>query len=228
MENLCHRCGNVLREGEIHCPHCGAPQLVVEAGEPGAVQQPVIRLQGEAHRVQWRVAITSALLMALPLGLLSGLAGTSLFIVSLGTGVVTLWLYQRRSPGLSDGRIGWRIGSMLGAAAALVASAVYAVKMLVQRYLMHGGGAIDSEFQGAARQAIDVWKRSNAQPGAQTQEMVHAMKMVSAFLLSPDGHAAMQLLLALTMSAGILLFASLGGALGGWWQATRGRAQRGL
>lgn len=227
MELLCHRCGNSLREGEAYCPHCGAPQLTVEAGEPGAVAPSAVRLRGDPHRVQWRVAITTALMMAVPLGLVSGLAGTSLLIVA-GAGFLTMWLYQRRAQGLSDIRIGWRIGSMLGAAAALLACVVYAGRMLVQRYLMHSGPAIDGEFQASARQAIDMWRTANVQQGIQQQEMAHAVKAASGFLLSPDGHAAMQLLLAVTMSAGILLFAALGGALGGWWQASRARAQRGL
>lgn len=225
MEMLCHRCGNSLREGENWCPHCGAPQLVVETGDSAFVAQSAVRFQGDPHRVQWRAAITSALIMAIPLGLISGLAGTSLLIV-LGAGVVTVWLYQRRTRSFSDGRVGWRIGSMLGAAAALLACGVYAARMLVQRYLMHSGPAIDAEFQASAKQAIEVWKNANVQQGAQPAELAHAVANASAFLLSPNGHAAMQLLLAVSMSAGILLFAALGGALGGWWQSSRARTQR--
>lgn len=227
MELLCHRCGSTLREGEAYCSNCGAPQFLVDSADSASPAQPAVRVMGDPRRIQWRVAVTTALLMAIPLGLVSGIAGTSLIIV-LGAGVVTMWLYQRRAPGLCDARTGWRIGATLGAAAALLATAVYAARMLVQRYMMHGGAAIDGEFQASARQAIDVWKNANAQQGVQQADLAHAIKITSAFLLSPDGHAAMQLLLAVTMSVGILLFSALGGALGGWWQASRARTHRPL
>jgi len=227
MEPQCHRCSNALQEGEVFCPHCGAPQFVVEAAEPGAPAQPAMRFQGDGHRVQWRAAILSALIMAVPLGLFSGLFATSLVIV-LGTGVLTMWLYQRRAAAWVDGRLGWRVGSILGAAAALLACGSYAVRMVIERYLMHGGAAIDSAYLAYAHQLIDIWNKASAQQGTSPAEAAHMVKIMAGFVLSPDGHAAMQLMTAVTMSAGILLFAALGGALGGWWQSTRARTQRSL
>jgi len=225
MELVCHRCGNTLPTGEVFCPHCGAPQFTVEAVEAGSSAQPALRFQGDSHRVQWRVAILSALMMAVPLGLFSGLFATSLIIV-LGAGILTIWLYQKRAAGLVDGRLGWRVGSILGAAAALLASGSYAARMVIERYLMHRGASIDAEYQAYARQILDIWDKASAQQG--TPEAAHMVKMMNGFVLSPDGHAAMQLLTAVTMSSGILLFAALGGALGGWWQASRARTQRTL
>lgn len=227
MELLCHRCGNPLPEREVFCPHCGAPQFVVEAAEPGSTAQPAMRFQGDARRMQWRPAILSAVMMAVPLGLFSGLVATSLIIV-LGAGVLTIWLYQRRSSAWVDGRLGWRVGSILGAAAALLACAAYAVRMVVERYLMHSGATMDTAYLAYAHQFLDMWNKASAQQGAPPAEAAHMMSMVAGFVLSPDGHAAMQLLTAVTMSIGILLFAALGGALGGWWQSMRARTQRSL
>ncbi len=227
MELLCHRCGNALQESEVFCPHCGAPQYVVEAVEPGTPAQTAIRFQSEAHRVQWRAAILSALMTAVPLGLFSGLVATSLVVV-LGAGVLTIWLYQRRTAGRIDGRLGWRVGSILGIVAALLACGAYAIRMVIERYVMHGGAAIDSAYQAYAHQFLDMWNKASAQQGASPAEAARMMKMMAGFVLSPDGHAALQLMTALTMSVGILLFAALGGALGGWWQSTRARAQRSM
>ncbi len=227
MESLCHRCANPLREVEIFCPHCGAPQFVVEAIEPGSAVQPAIRFQSDEKRVQWRAAIVSALMMAVPLGLFSGLFATSLVIV-LGWGFLTMWMYRRRGASGIDGRLGWRVGSILGVAAALLACGSYAVRMLIERYLMHGGAAIDSAYEAYMHQLLDMWKKASAQQGAPPAEAAHMMKMMTGFVLSPDGHASLQLMTAITMSVGILLFAALGGALGGWWQSSRARTQRSL
>lgn len=227
MESVCHRCGNTLQEGEVFCRHCGAPQLVVETAEPGAPSQPAMRFQSDPHQVQWRAAILSALVMAVPLGLFSGLIATSLVLV-LVAGFLTIVLYDRRAAGLIDGRMGWRVGSILGAAAALLACGSYAVRMVIERYAMHGGAAIDSAYQAFARQYIDVWSKTMAQQGAPTAETAHMMKSMTAFMLSPDGHAALQLMTAAMMSAGILLFAALGGFLGGLWQSRGARSQRTL
>lgn len=225
MELLCHRCGNALREGEAFCPHCGAPQFLVEAVDPGAPAQPAIRLQSEGQRVQWRAAIVSALMMAVPLGLFSGLIATSLVVVMVA-GFATVWLYQRRAAGWIDLRVGWRLGSILGSAAALLACGSYAMRMVIERYLMHGGAEIDSAYQAFAQQFLDMWSKASAQQGTPPEEAAHMMKIMAGFILSPEGHAALQLATAVTMSIGILLFAALGGALGGWWQSTRTRAQR--
>lgn len=227
MEPQCHRCGNTLQEGESYCPHCGAPQFVVESPEGGSAPQPAMRFHSDPQRVQWRAAITSALIVAVPLGLLSGLMGTSLLIVMIA-GFATMALYHRRGAAITNGKVGWRVGAMLGAASALLASGAYAGRMLAERYLMHGGAAIDREFQTSAKQAIDVWTKANAQQGTSPEQMVHAIRTVSAFMLSPDGHAALQLMTAVTMSLGILVFAALGGAIGGWVQSTRARTQRSL
>jgi hypothetical protein len=228
MESLCHRCGNALQQDEVFCPHCGAPQFVVEAAEPGAAaQQPAMRFQNDAQRVQWRVAITSALILAVPVGLLSGLVGTYLVIVLIA-GFAAVSLYQRRAASLTNGSVGWRVGSILGAASALLASGAYAVRMLVERYLMHGGHAIDQEFQSAATQMAGYWIKASAQQGPQPEDVVHAIKTLTAFFLSPDGHAALQLMTTAVMSVGMLLFAAAGGAIGGWLQTTRARTQRSL
>ena len=102
MDPVCHRCGNSLHEGEGFCVHCGAPQLVVEAPDT-AVTVPAVRLRGDTHNVEWRVAITSALIVAVPVGLLAPVPGGSLF--AIGGGFAAIALYRRRSAAFTDGRV---------------------------------------------------------------------------------------------------------------------------
>jgi zinc-ribbon domain len=224
MELLCHRCGNSLEEGDGFCPHCGAQQLMVDTSEPAGPQQAPQRLGIDPSRVQWRVAITSALLIAVPVGLLSALAGmSSLFVIAGGFG--TIALYRKRSEASTDGSIGWRVGAILGAAAATVATAADGLRLLVERYLLHHGAEIDSQFQSVAQQMAEQALKTNSEAMQQAPQLVHRW---ASFWLSPDGHAAIQLLTAALVSAGMILFAATGGAIAGRILAARPRAQRTL
>ena len=224
MDPVCQRCGNAVREGDGFCAHCGAPQLLVEAAEPGAQPQPPVRLRGDNHDVDWQVAITSALIVALPVGLLSALAGmSSLFVI--GGGFATIALYRRRTMAATDGRIGWRIGTILGAASATVASGFDAARMLTERYLLHHGAVIDGEFATVAQQLAEQLLKSNPEAVQQAPQLFHKW---ANFWLSADGHAAIRLLTAAVVSLGMVLFAGAGGAIAGRLLAMRARVQRSL
>jgi len=224
MESLCYRCGNPLQEGTGFCPHCGAAQLVVDASEGNDAQPAPQRLGHDPSRVQWRIAITSALLIALPVGLLSALAGmSSLFVLAGGFGAIAL--YRKRSEAFTDGRTGWRIGAILGTASAVIATAADAVRLIFERYLLHHAAVIDAQFQSVAQQMADQALRTNTEALQQAPQLVHAW---AAFWLSPDGHAAIQLLTATVVSMGMVLFAATGGAIAGRILAARPRPQRSL
>ncbi len=224
MEMLCHRCGNALHEGESFCPHCGAPQYVVDTSEPAGPQQPAQRLGVDPSRVEWRVAITYALLLAIPVGILSALAGmSSLFVIAGGFGAIAL--YRKRTEAFTDGSIGWRVGAILGAAAASIASLTDGVRLLIERYLLHHGADIDAQFASVAQQLADQALKSNSEAMQQAPQLVHSW---ASFWLSADGHAAIQLLTAFMVSAGMILFAATGGAIAGRILAARPRAQRTL
>ncbi len=227
MELLCHRCGNPLHEGDGFCPHCGAQQLRVEAADSSVQQQPEIRFRGDPHAVQWRAAIVVSLLVAIPVGLLSALTRSS-SLFPIGGGFAAIALYRRRTAGFTDGRIGWRVGALLGAASAFMASAAWSVQMLIERYALHKGPAMDRLFQAAAQEQIDYWVRQSAQQGPQPPEVIHAFRTFSTFLLSADGHAASQLTTVVIMSLAMVLFAATGGAIAGRILAMRARVQRSL
>lgn len=225
MEPTCHRCGNSLHEGDVFCPHCGAQQLIVDTSDPGGPQQPTQRLGIDPSRVQWRTAIISALLVAVPVGLLSALAGGIRTILVMAGGFGVIALYRHRSEAHTDGRMGWRLGALFGVASAFVATATYAVQMDVARYWMHQGPAIDHEFQAAAQMGVDYWTKANAQQGPQPPDVAHAVQRVTSFMLSPDGHAAGQLATAVIMSLAMILFAATGGVIAGRILAARPKTQ---
>jgi hypothetical protein len=228
MDQPCHRCGNPVREGDGFCAHCGAPQLTVEAADAAVQQQQqAIRFRGETQPVDWRVAIISALLVAIPVGLLSALTGgSSLF--GIAGGFAAIALYRRRSAAATDGRIGWRIGTILGAASAFLATAVYAAHAIIARYWLHQGATIDREIDAAVQQGLDYWAQATTQQAPQSQQMISLMRSAKAFWLSPDGHAAMQLATTVIVSLGMVLFAATGAAIAGRILALRARVQRSL
>ncbi|HEX3660116.1 MAG TPA: zinc ribbon domain-containing protein [Acidobacteriaceae bacterium] len=220
---MCHRCSNPLHEGETFCSHCGAPQLVVEPAEPVSAQAPQQRLGGDPSRIQWRIGITSALLLAIPVGLLSALSGGMSTLLVIAGGFGTIFLYRRRTDGLTDGRMGWRLGAILGMAAAVIATAADAVQLLVERYVLHHAAVIDAQFQSVAQQMADQALKTNTEAMQQAPQLVHAW---AGFWLSGDGHAAIQLLTAAIVSMGMVLFAATGGAIAGRVFAPRPGTQR--
>jgi len=225
MELACHRCGNLVHEGDGFCAHCGAPQLTVEAADAAVQQQQqAVRFRGDTQPVNWRAAIICALLVAVPVGLLSALTSISSLFVIAG-GFVTMALYRRRNSAFTDGRIGWRVGAILGAASAAVATASDAARVLAVRYLLHQGGTVDAEFSLMAQQIADQAQKTNPEAFQRTPQLLHIW---TSFWLSPDGHAAIGLLTASMVSLGMVIFAATGGAIAGRILALRTREQRSL
>jgi hypothetical protein len=223
MDLACHRCGNNLQEGEGFCVHCGAPQLMVEAADAAVPPPPPIRFRGDAHNVEWRIAITSALIVALPVGLLAFVPGGSLF--AIGGGFAAIALYRQRSAAFTDGKIGWRVGAILGMAAASVAGAADAVRMVVERYVLHQGAALDKDFAGVAQQAADQIMKSNPDAVQQAPQIFHNM---ANFWLSADGHAAIGISSVAGAAVTTVLFAATGAAIAGRILAMRAGVQRSL
>jgi hypothetical protein len=223
MDLVCHRCGNALHGGEGFCVHCGAPQLMVEAADAAVPPPPPILFRGDTHNVEWRIAIASALIVALPVGLLAPVPGGSLF--AIGGGFAAIALYRRRSAAFTDGRIGWRVGSILGVAAAAVAGVADALRMVVERYVLHQGAAIDAEFASFAQQAADQMLKTNPEAVQQAPQMFHNM---ANFWLSADGHAAIGLSAIAGVAVTTVLFTATGAAIAGRILAMRAGVQRSL
>jgi hypothetical protein len=210
MGNDCHRCGSPLASPQTFCPNCGAPQLFYDAAADsgGAPTEPGVSLRD----IQWKAAIGAAVTFAVPVGvlcspvvpILSG--GCCLWVV--GGSVAAVGLYQRRSAGHPLPRpIGVRIGAIIGLMAAAVTCAFNAGAMVVERYVLHGGDAMETAYQTMLEQVSVATAQISAGSPTETHD---ALQM----LLSPDGRAASALLSAVLMSAGITAFSMIGGALG--------------
>lgn len=217
MEPVCHHCGAVVHASDPFCPQCGAPQLRYEAPDepaqtPSAAlsQRLPVRNPGAIH---WRDAIRAAAIIAFPAGLLSsriGLEGIWAIWLIVG-GVVVISVYRRRTGTLPTGRMGWRIGAMLGLFAATIATAIDGISLVVERYALHQGTVIDQRYHDAIQMSskmyVDLFSTSNPQ-------MASAITNAERFWYTPDGAAAMVLINAAGLAIFMLIFAAAGGALG--------------
>ena len=219
MEQLCHRCGGTIKEAEPFCPHCGAPQLRYEAPEEPAPGATAFVAQRLGHRsfdaVSWRDAIRAAAILAAPAGILSALLGFEVLWLLAG-GMLAVSMYRRRTGILPTGKMGWRIGMLLGLFAAVVSAAFNAGALLLQRYGFHQGTVIDQRLHDVIDSVMKMYAGflTNASP-----DMVAAARQSMQFWLTPNGIAALVLSNAAEMTIFMLLFAAVGGALGARFSA---------
>lgn len=221
MDPVCHRCGTVLNSSEeLFCPHCGAPQLRYEpSDEPVSpfAPSPQTSYGHSLDTVSWKAAIVSALLVAIPVGLLSAILDFgSLWVI--GGGIATVSLYRRRVGVPPTHRMGWRIGGLLGVLAAFVSTALYSLKLLIERYKLHSS-ELDQQVHSVARQFADQVNRSDPQTAAAMAQLAH-------FWLSPDGTAAIVLSSAAISAFFMVVFAAAGGAIGARVASLGNRPQR--
>jgi hypothetical protein len=216
MEPVCHRCGGTVQESGAFCPHCGAPQLRYEAPEETAPASAAPAQRFTVHSpdsVHWRAAIRAAAIIAVPAGLLSSRLGLqAIWAVWLIVGGITvISLYRRSTTTLPTGRMGWRIGVVLGLFTAVIANVVDGVSLVVQRFALHQGAALDQTYHQAvqlsSKMYLDLFASSNP-------EMAAAIAKAQQFWFTPSGAAAMILINAAGMAFFMLIFAAAGGALG--------------
>ena len=214
MDPVCHRCGATLISQEVFCPHCGAPQLLLDtslnsSSDPSSSDaSPSDPLQAglNGQLISWRPAVAAAFLVAIPVGLLSSLLNFGvLWVLAGGIGVVAL--YRRKSARLVNTRIGWRIGGMAGLLAALLSTLLDGFSMLFQRYVLHTGAQIDQRLHSLLQQATDHMVQSNPEAATQIPWFIH-------FWLSANGHAAVVLLMSALSAMAMVGFSAAGGALG--------------
>ncbi|MFZ0662044.1 MAG: hypothetical protein WAM66_05080 [Acidobacteriaceae bacterium] len=217
MEQVCHRCGVTVHESDPFCPQCGAPQLRYEAPEepaPSSSNVPTQRLTMRSpDAIRWRDAVRAAAIIAVPAGLLSSRVGLeAIWAVWLIVGGMTvISIYRRRTGMLPTGRMGWRIGALLGLFTAVIATAVDGISLVVQRFALGQGGVLDQRYRDAVQLStkmyVDLFASSNP-------EMAAAITKAEHFWFTPGGPAAMVLVNAAGLTIFMLLFAAAGGALG--------------
>lgn len=216
MEQVCHRCGDTLVPDELYCPHCGAPQLRVEENESilsaqeGSVQQSLDRA---ADILRWRSAVSAALFVAVPTALLSTALSLGALWVFAG-GFLAVAVYRRRTASPTDGRIGWRIGGLMGMMAAVLWLAMEAASMLFERFVMHQGASIDATLRNSLQAALATMNQQNP-------TFAHQYPWFAHFWLSPDGVAILFVTGSSMLALSMILFSALGGALGGHYLRSR-------
>jgi len=221
MDPICHRCSASLVSSEIFCPHCGAPQLKVEPDDETESPHAPTKQRSQSHghpSILWQKAIRAALILALPVGLLSSLLNFSSLWVLAG-GFATVALYRRHTASEPDTRMGWRIGGVVGLLAAFLSTAFDGLTMLFQRHVLHNGGPVDQRIHEIAQQMVNQLVQQNPQAAAQLPWFVH-------FWVSPDGAAAIVLMASASTAFGMILFSAAGGALGGRFLTSRNPAHR--
>lgn len=163
--------------------------------------------------IHWRDAIRAAAIIAFPAGLLSSRLGLEAIwaIWLIAGGMVVISIYRRRTGILPTGRMGWRIGALLGLFAAVVATAIDGISLVVERFALHQGSVIDQRYHDAIQMSsklyVDLFSASNPQMAAAITNAEH-------FWYTPDGAAAMVLINAAGLTIFMLIFAGVGGALG--------------
>lgn len=220
MEVTCQRCHETLRDADRYCPACGLPQLLFperDAAEDTASGASLgiaasIRTHGE---IAWRQALRMALLVALPAGIICSRMGALDWVWIMLAALWVVRLYARRIAPLSvTTGAGARIGLVTGLLTGWLVLAIDCAVLWSQRYLLHQGSQIDSQFE----QAMEPGLRLNQQmlqnlgtAGGQVQSQVASMK---AFIFSPEGRAGMLLAGSLMSLVILVFFAVVGGALG--------------
>jgi hypothetical protein len=222
MEHACPSCGTSLGESTYFCPNCGAPQLRFEASDEMPGQLPSELTSGQAHTtrgIAWKKALTSAVIIAIPVALLNYVS--SLFVVwVVAGGIAVVALYRRRAAGLLlSPRVGFRIGLLMGLLSAFLTVAIAACGMLVERFALHDGASIDTFFQTVLSQTAAQAAQSNPDAATQMADMMR-------FLNSPDGRAGLVMFLVAIGASSMIAFSAVGGALGARIFAARGRSLR--
>ena len=222
MEVTCTRCHQTVQTENCYCPACGLPQLVYPEDVPPG-QAPPERWDGagrDAGSVVWKPALRAAMLLAVPAGLLS--SGVSplgalgmIWMAIAAAWAVTIYMRRQRPAGITLGA-GARIGLVTGLLAGWLAFGVSGGALFVQRYLLHQSSQIDAEWKSRVvmSQQLAEQLTSGMIPADAVQAQAVRAAQFQAWMLSPEGHAGMEVFQFATNVAFLLFFAAAGGALG--------------
>jgi len=199
----------MLEEGVAFCPQCNAPQIRVAvqemapppptlAGHPVPPESSSSSSAASSTSIDWPQAFSAASWAGLiaALALMVPLGG--FILATLAAGTLSVLLYRRRRPNTNFTA---GMGARLGAVSGLIGFAVSAVLLAVSVVLFHTG----SELRGLVLDAIQQQAARNPAPEAQ---------QVLQFFKSPEGFAVIMIAGLAMMFLAVLIFSSLGGALG--------------
>ncbi|HEY1986949.1 MAG TPA: zinc ribbon domain-containing protein [Terracidiphilus sp.] len=217
MEITCTRCHQPVAAENCYCPACGLPQLVYSSDNGGSPAQPersseVVR---DASSVDWKPALRAAMLLSVPAGLLScgispvGMLG--LFWMSAAAAwAVTIYVRGQRPAWITMGA-GARIGLVTGLMAAALAFTVGGGALFTERFVFHQANLIDAQWKNQVDESNQLTQQLMSQMGMLDAAQLQAQKNL---MMSPEGHAGIEVFGLASNAVFLLLFASAGGAMG--------------
>lgn len=228
METTCNRCHQTVESGASFCPYCGLPQLVYSAdGTAEAAAQPARwnEAAGDASTVAWKPALRWAIPLAIPAGLMTAFLGaTGLLLMAVaGAWAVSLYVRNQRPAWITLGA-GARIGLVFGLMAGWLAFAASGSALFVQRYALHRGDQIDSEWKQFVDLDMQFSQRFSGLTGtADAAQAQQFRAQWQGLLLCPEGHAGMVTANCACTSFLLAVFAMLGGLFSARMQIRRRR-----
>jgi hypothetical protein len=213
MEITCTRCNQTVQAENCYCPVCGLPQLVYTAdgsqgqGQPDRWNEAV----RDASSVDWKMALRSALMLAIPAGLLCNMLSPISILglplmAATGAWAVVLYVRSQRPAWITIGA-GARIGLVTGVLGGWMAAATTGFVLFAMRFWFHAGSFYDDLWQNLVnRQLSQQWSSM----GVDAQTIVQ----MKDWLLPPEGRAGWLLAVIMLLAIALLLFAVAGGALG--------------
>ena len=218
MDQPCYKCGQMVEEGRVFCPHCRAPQIRVIMAEPLAVASAAATAQTQltssetvpviAVPMSWNQAAQPCAVAALIAALSMVLQLIVPVIAAIGAGFLAVALYRRRNPHIA---IHARTGARLGAICGFFCFGMTAILAALRVAFLHEGGKIRATL-------LDVIQQQSLRyPDPQLQTTLD-------FFRSPPGLLLMfvfSLIMALIV---FILLGTLGGALGGAGLSRRDRS----
>ena len=228
MEISCSRCHQSVDADSCYCPTCGLPQLVYSSEANTAQVSPEKWTEAvtDASVVAWRPALRSAILLAIPAGLLcSGISRAGalglFWMMAAAAWAVTLYTRGQRSAWITAGA-GARIGLVTGLMAAALAFGITGLALFLDRFMLHQGTAMDNEWRMFVDAVVKWSQQILTQMGVPDQGQSAAQKVL---MLSPEGHAAYATLNIAGNDAFLVIFAVVGGAVGARFLARSRRPQ---
>lgn len=233
LDITCQRCHETLRDADRYCPACGLPQLTfvepesAAAAISGAVED-LAQGRGLGDGIAWRPALKTALMLAIPAGVLSASLSPTLTVIwVMGAAAWAVSLYAKRMrSGSTTSATGARIGLVTGVFAAWLSIGANGAALWITRFVRHQGAQFDAMWTGAVDQAISRNQQMMAEAGAnaaQAAQMVQLSQSFRTLMLSPEGRAGSALIAVMALAAFLLLFAILGGVLGARFAVPRRR-----
>lgn len=221
MEITCTRCHQTVQAEDCFCPSCGLPQLVytAEAANSTTPADRWTEASRDASMVEWKAAMRAAFLLALPAGILSSGLSPVGFIGLFWMAAAAAWavvVYVRgQGPAWITIGAGARIGLVTGLFAAWLAFSLSGGTLFVERFVLHQAGHIDSEWKARVDLSQQMTKQWAVELEPSDAAQAQALRaQVQSWMLSPWGHAGIEVFSLAFNAVFLLFFAAGGGALG--------------